>query len=132
MTEQKIRKLKVKIQESRARLLTKNPFFGLLLMYVRFIAVPDMKKMSTNGRCIFFEPSFVEKLYSNELDYILCHQIMHIICGDIWREEDLAGDSYHYACDIHVNSLLEKAGFPDRKYAYLITALAVFTFQNRQ
>lgn len=119
MTDQRIKKLRVKIRESRTRLMYTNPFFALLLMYVRFIAVPDMKKMSTNGRCIFFEPGFVDKLYPDELDFILCHQIMHIICGDIWREEDLTGDNYHFACDAHVNRLLEKVGFKEERYAHL-------------
>ncbi len=118
MTERKIKSLRTKIQESRTRLISSNPFFGLLLMYVRFIAVPDMKKMSTNGKCVFFAPGFVDKLYPQELDFILCHQIMHIICGDIWREEDLTGDNYHFACDVHANRLLEKVGFAEERYAH--------------
>ena len=39
-----------------------HPFFALLLMYLKFVAVPSMKKMSTNGRCIYFAPDFVEAL----------------------------------------------------------------------
>jgi predicted metal-dependent peptidase len=68
------------------------PFFGLLLMYLKFVAVPGMKKISTNGKCIYFSPDFLEKLYEKEMDYILCHQILHIVCGHIWRDVDLEGD----------------------------------------
>ena len=87
------------------------PFFALLLMYLRFVAVPGMKKISTNGQCIFFSPDFLDKLYEHELDYILCHQIMHIIYGHIWRPFDLAGDNYHFACDLHINCQLWTLGF---------------------
>ena len=119
MTEQRIKRLKTKIQESRSRLMSSNPFFALLLMYLKFIAVPDMKKMSTNGRCIYFSPDFADKLYPAEMDFILSHQIMHIIYGHIWRQEDLAGDNYHFACDILINRLLEMNGFFEDRYTHL-------------
>ena len=106
MTKQRKLRLRQKIQSSRGRLMTSHPFFALLLMYLKFVAIPDMKKMSTNGRCIYFAPDFVDKLYDYELDYILCHQIMHIICGHIWRPYDREGDDYHFACDKLINSLL--------------------------
>ena len=119
MTEQRIRRLRTKIQKSRTRLMSSHPFFSLLLMYLKFVAVPDMKKISTNGRCIYFSPDFLDKLYWHELDYILCHQVMHIICGNIWRPFDYKGDDYHYACDILINRLLQKQGFSETKYAHL-------------
>ena len=119
MTQQRKNRLKYKIQESRGRLMESHPFFALLLMYLKFVAVPGMKKMSTNGRCIYFAPDFVDKLYGDELDYILCHQIMHIICGDIWRPFDREGDNYHFACDILVNIYLTNHGFAKDRYPHL-------------
>lgn len=119
MTEQRKRRLRFKIQESRARLMGAYPFFALLLMYLKFVAVPGMKKISTNGRCIFFAPEYIDKLYWYELDYILCHQIQHIVHGHIWRPLDLAGDDYHFACDIFINATLWDAGFLEDRYAHL-------------
>ena len=119
MTKQRKLRLKQKIQASRGRLMASHPFFALLLMYLKFVAVPDMKKMSTNGRCIYFAPDFVDKLYDYELDYILCHQIMHIVYGHIWRLYDREGDDYHFACDILINTLLMDCGFVEDRYAHL-------------
>ena len=76
MTERRIEKLKILISESRARLLDHNPSFALLLMYLRFVAVPDMKKVSTDGITVFFNPQFIEKLTKTELDYVLKHQVL--------------------------------------------------------
>lgn len=87
------------------------PFFAILLMYLRFVAVDNIRNMSTNGRCIFFNADFVSRLYPNELDYILCHQIMHIINGDIWRGQSLEGDDFHRACDIYNNDQLIGIGW---------------------
>lgn len=96
-----------------------RPFFSLLLMYLRFVADPNVKRMSTNGTGIYFEPNYVEKLYSYELDFVLCHQIMHILCGHIWRPSDREGDNYHFACDIQANAMLYDCGFTDERYPHL-------------
>lgn len=119
MTEQRKRRLRAKIRASRGRLMETQPFFALLLMYIRFVAVRDMKKISTNGRCIYFSPDFIDKLYNYELDYILCHQMMHIILGHIWRPYDREGDDFHFACDIRLNALLVDCGFTEEHYAHL-------------
>lgn len=121
MTKQRKLRLRQKIQASRGRLMETHPFFALLLMYLKFVAVFDMKKMSTNGRCIYFAPDFVDKLYDHELDFILCHQIMHIIYGHLWRPYDREGDDYHFACDILINTLLMNGGFYEKRYAHLGT-----------
>ena len=121
MTDKRIEKLKNMIEESRTRLLECNPSFALLLMYLRFVAVPGMKKMSTNGITIFFNPQFVEKLRWNELDYVLCHQIMHIVLEHTEAVTSLGGDieDYHFACDIYINDNLDRAGFPLERFTHL-------------
>lgn len=117
----KLRKMRLanKLCESRSRLMEENPFFALLLMYLKFVAVPQMDKISTNGRCIYFSADFVDKLYEYELDFILCHEIMHIICGHIFRPRDYEGDDYHFACDIQINALLFESCFEKGKYSHL-------------
>lgn len=119
MTEQRKRRIRNKIQEARGRILSSHPFYGLLLMYLKYVSVPKIKKISTNGRCIYFNPDFIEKLYSNELDYILIHQILHIIHGHIWCERDVSGADYHFACDIFINLLLEDTEFGVDRYPHL-------------
>ena len=131
MTEQRKRRLKNKIQASRTRLMSSNPFFALLLMYLKFVAVPEMKKISTNSRCIYFSPDFLDKLYDYEVDYILCHQIMHIICGHIWRPYDRNSDDYHFACDIQINSILTEHGFTEERYPHLGYVYKSVQFEER-
>ncbi len=119
ITNQRKNKLSVLIRNSRARLLDTHPYFALLLMYLKFVAVPKMKKISTDGRCIYFAPEYIEKLHWNELDFILCHQVLHIICGHIWRDADKTGDDFHFACDIKVNYILNQTGFESGRYTHL-------------
>ena len=121
MTERRIEKLKTLIQESRARLLDRNPSFALLLMYLRFVAVTDIKKISTDGTTIFFNPQFIEKLTVSELDYVLCHQIMHIVFEHLTSPSSYGFDAedFHFACDIYINDNLARAGFPLSRFSHL-------------
>ena len=115
--------MKEKICQSRGRLFKTNPFFAMLLMHLSFVADTELKTISTNGRCIYFNPNFIDKLYSYEVDYILCHQIMHIVQGDIWRQRDLANVDYHHACDIVLNAKLRTFGFNRDRYPHIGTIL---------
>lgn len=99
--------------------MEKQPFFAILLMYLRFVAVDNIRNISTNGKCIFFNADFVSKLYPNELDFILCHQVMHIINRDIWRGQALAGDDFHRACDIYNNDQLIEIGWRVNGFSHL-------------
>lgn len=119
MTKIRQDRLRHKLQESRSRLMEKQPFFAILLMYLIFVAVDNIQNISTNGQCIFFNADFILKLYPNELDFILCHQIMHIINRDILRGQALVGDDFHWACDIYNNDQLIEIGWKVSGFSHL-------------
>ena len=119
ITRQKTERLRKKILESRLRLMEDKSFFAILLMYLKFIAVPDMKKISTDGTAIYFAPDYLDKLHPWEVDFVLCHQIMHIVCGDIFAPPDILCDSYHLSCDIRANCLLDKMDIGVDSYSHL-------------
>ncbi len=119
MTSRKKQQLKNRIIESRGRLLSTYPFFAILLMYVDFVAVTDIKKMSINENSIFFNYVYIDKLKDSELDYMLCHLLMHLICGDIWENDFAYEETYHLACDIIVNNSLLGMGFKDKYFTHL-------------
>ena len=111
--------LGAKIRRARQMLLKQQPLFAMLLMHMRFVAVPDRYQMSTNGESIFVSPNQLEKYTDNELMYLLCHQMMHIIMGDIWRHIKLAGDEYHYKCDLIADDILLKRGLNRKMCVYM-------------
>lgn len=119
LTKQRAARLRKKIIASRSRLLAQRPFFALLLMYMEFCATKEIKTITTDGRTIYFSPDYIDKLYDDELDFLLCHQIMHIIFGDLWRSSKLEGETYHHACDIVVNYNLQKYGWEKKRYPHL-------------
>lgn len=119
MTEQRKRRLKGQIQASRYRLTKLNKEFATPLKDMLFVATKEVKRISTNGFCIYFDPDWLQKLGLAELDFILSHQLMHIALGHIDRPKYYKGDRFHLACDIVSNSHLELLGWNTISYLTL-------------
>lgn len=111
MTEQRKKRLKRQLGESRYRLTKLNEEFAAPLKDMLFVATKEVKRISTNGTCIYFDPDWLQKLGHTELDFILSHQLMHIALGHIDRPKYYKGDRFHLACDIVSNSHLELLGW---------------------
>ncbi|WP_434310869.1 vWA domain-containing protein [Hominifimenecus sp. rT4P-3] len=88
-----------------------NEEFAAPLKEMLYVATKDVKRISTNGACIYFDPDWLQKLGHTELDFILSHQLMHIALGHIERPKYYKGDRFHLACDIVANSHLELLGW---------------------
>ena len=94
-----------KVYYSRMRILSNHPFFGMLILDVKFRLDSEEKTFSTDGTTISFNPIFLEKLNEEELDICLLHSIMHIVLKHPFRESNYANkELYNLACDIVVNS----------------------------
>ena len=94
-----------RLTDARTGILIKYPFFGLLLMRVKF-AVADCGTAFTNMEHIVVDPKFVGRLDDEELEFLLLHEIMHIILNHCTRGRGLNQQIYNIACDIVVNSNL--------------------------
>lgn len=111
MTETRKKRLRRKLQESRYRLYHLNKRFAEPLREMIFVATKDVRRISTNGTCIYFDADWLQKLGNAELDFMLSHQLMHIMLGHIERPKYYTGDRFHLACDIVANSRLEEFGW---------------------
>ena len=118
LTKYEIAEMKAKLLSARSFLMREHPFFGVLLMHLKFVAVEDMDQMSTNGYTVFVSPEWMRWYSMNELACLLCHQIMHILNGDVCRPLSLMGDEYHYERDLEVYKMLSYLGVGDY-YVYI-------------
>lgn len=94
---------------SRMRVIMNNPFYGLLLMHVDFGIDDAMPTAYTDGSKIRFNSSFMKNLSDGELDFVLMHEIMHIVLRHCTRGKNLERLRYNIACDIVVNSNVLKS-----------------------
>ena len=97
--------LATKLQMSRLRLLENHPFYGLLLLNMKFSLDINGRTAYTNGDRIAFDPEFLDELSDKEIDYVLMHEVLHTALGHVWRGKDYEDkEAFNFAADIIVNS----------------------------
>ena len=89
---------------SRMRILCNNGFYGLLLMHMIYSIDENCETAATDGRRIFFGPKFLDELNDSELDFIMMHEILHVVLQHCLRQGDRDNEQFNIACDIVVNS----------------------------
>ena len=89
---------------SRTRLLCSHPFFGLLLMHMKFALDDDLDTAATDGENIYFGVKFLSEISDSELDFVLMHEIMHVALKHCFRGKELNHEAFNIACDIVINS----------------------------
>ena len=119
MTPTRQKRLREKIRHSRARLLVKDPAVAMVLMYLDFVATKSVQRISTNGRAILFDPDWFQKLEKYETDYILTHQVIHIVLEDTKRPPFFVGDRFHHACDIIACSVMRDRGWHSDELSHI-------------
>ncbi|MBQ3589935.1 MAG: hypothetical protein II980_05745 [Clostridia bacterium] len=128
---------------SKMRILSSQPFYGLLLSHITFNIDETIETACTDGERIYFSPSFLDGLDDDELDFVMMHEILHIALQHCFRYNERDPELFNIACDIVVNSnIAHSLGdnlkvisihgepfmhlAPDKKEGYLYTAEEVY------
>lgn len=98
-----------RILVARMRVINKYPFYGLLLMQIELRIDEKVGTAATDGKYMYFAPSFVDRISDSELDFIMMHEIMHVVLEHTYRTFDRDPEGFNIACDIVVNSNILKA-----------------------
>ena len=109
LDNEKTQQLADRLMRSRIRTLQDHGFFGLLLMHIKFAVDVTCETAATDGERIYFGPRFADKLSDLELDFIMMHEILHVVLKHCFRGEHLDNEAFDVACDIVVNSNIMKS-----------------------
>ncbi len=104
LSEEKIRKYMQRLLLSRMRILCNHGFYGLLLMHMIYAVDEEVETACTDGMRITFGIDFLENLTDSELDFVMMHEIMHVVLQHCLRGDDRDPEDFNIACDIVVNS----------------------------
>lgn len=104
LSDEKKKEYMKRLLLSRMRILCNNGFYGLLLMHMIYSIDDNCETAATDGCRIFFGPKFLEKLSDSELDFIMMHEILHVVLQHCLRQGDRDNEQFNIACDIVVNS----------------------------
>ncbi len=104
LSEQQIRSYTCRLLLSRMRLLSSHGFYGLLLMHMTFAIDETVETAATDGKRIIFGPAFLDSLSEPELDFVMMHELLHVVLRHCGREGERDHERFNIACDIVVNS----------------------------
>lgn len=104
LSDEKKKEYVKRILMSRMRLLINNGCYGLLLMHMSYSIDENCETAATDGHRIFFGPKFLDDLSDSELDFIMMHEILHVVLQHCMRQGDCDNEQFNIACDIVVNS----------------------------
>lgn len=101
--------LETKIKQARVKLLFTSPFFGNLLMHMPLRDVTDAGWCPTaavDGRFIYYNRDFLGKLDIDEIQFVLCHEILHVVFDHLGRRSHRDPSWWNMANDYVINGLL--------------------------
>lgn len=104
LSEGKIRKYIQRLLLSRMRILSNHGFYGLLLMHMVYSIDEKLETACTDGIRITFGTDFLDSLSDSELDFVMMHEILHVVLQHCLRGGDREHETFNIACDIVVNS----------------------------
>ena len=105
LSEDKKKEYRRRLLLSRMRILCNHGFYGLLLMHMIYAIDEDCDTAATDGCRIFFGPGFLEELSDAELDFVMMHEILHVVLQHCLRQGDRDNERFNIACDIVVNPI---------------------------
>ena len=115
LSEKNLREYQRRILFARMRVLMEDGFYGILLMNMQFALDDSLETVATDGQRIWFSPRFLENLDDRELEFILKHEVLHVVLQHCFRNGDRDPDRFNAACDIVVNSNILYSSGMDRK-----------------
>lgn len=98
-----------RITKARVKLLLHHPFFGNLA--TRLKIVDDSARIPTaavDGRNLYYNDGFVEKLSDGELIFLIAHEVMHCVYEHMLRRGDRDPQIWNMAADYVINRGLER------------------------
>ena len=114
-----------KIITARIALLLNAPFFGNLATRLKLVNADDwLPTAATDGRNFYYNSEFVNKLPQKQIEFLVGHEVLHVVYDHMGRAGDRDKRLYNAAADYCVNADLKQQrigdfipiGLYDRKY----------------
>ena len=103
--------VETKIKQAKIKLLFNQPFFGTLIMHLPLKDVTDSGWCPTaavDGRYIYYNRDFFSKLTIDEIQFVLCHEVLHVAFDHFGRRSHRDPSWWNMANDYVINGLLIK------------------------
>jgi predicted metal-dependent peptidase len=98
------------LQSALTSLLLYQPFFGSLALRLRLQETSELPTAATDGITLCYNPLFIASLTPEQIKGLVCHEVMHVAHGHIWRRDEREMRRWNIAADHEINPIIEAAG----------------------
>jgi len=96
-----------RIITARVGLLLRHPFFGNMATRLKIEAADDwLMTAAVDGRKLYFNTQFFNAMDNKEVEFVIAHEILHMVYDHLGRRDDRNPMLYNIAADYIVNNLL--------------------------
>ena len=108
--EQKAAAVQKSMEQDRQKLLTRQPFIGLILMNLELVPMPGniVHTACTDGRRIMMGISFYAKLDLEERLFVMAHEAWHCVLLHGARLQTRNQQLFNIAADLEIHFILQK------------------------
>jgi predicted metal-dependent peptidase len=99
----------LKLTKARVQLLFQQPFFATLCLRLTLIPGP-VRTMATNGKVIYYNPTFVGSLTPEEVQGVLAHEVLHCALAHHCRRGSRRPRLWNVAADYAINPIVLQNG----------------------
>lgn len=100
-----------KMSKARNRLIILQPFWGMLSLRLILKNDTSLPTMATDGKYLYFNPQFVERLSLEEVMAVVAHEVSHCAYGHMYRRGNREQFPWNAAADKAINCILADAQF---------------------
>jgi len=120
-----LREAREKLIIARTTLLMREEFFGTVAMMLLLQEASEWcPTAATDGKFLYYNAEFVNSLDNSELQFLVCHEILHCVYDHLGRCGKRDSQLWNIAIDLLVNSVLVEckigkminSGFIDPRY----------------
>jgi predicted metal-dependent peptidase len=99
------------VSQARMHMLLKDFFFGRLALYLDLKEDPSQRTLATDGKAIYYSPTFMRSIPPAQRTAELVHEIGHCVLDHISRRGAREPRRWNIACDYVVNLMVKDAGY---------------------
>jgi len=113
--------LEDRVSDIVSRMTLREPFIATVFTKLeRVFDDPRVTTGATDGKRVYFNREFCDKLDNEELLFLCLHEGAHVVWMHMWRRDGRKPDLWNYANDAIINRELIKSGYKMIKGGVLI------------
>ena len=111
ITEQELAVMQEEVHEriitARVGLLLRHPFFGNMATRLKIQPADEwLMTAAVDGRNLYYNTQFFNAMDNKEVEFVLAHEILHMVFDHLGRRDDRKPMLYNIAADYIVNNML--------------------------